>query len=99
MAIVTLAMIRPQDYPAFLNLAGHDFPDIHGTWLYEHVKKANQHQGAGWTVIKQDVFPDEFSQYCKRTNSAPTQANLDELAREKHEQQQQREKDKPTEIK
>ena len=99
MAETVYAIIRPADYQAFLDLAGNDFPDSYGTWLYEYKKRANQDRGAGWIVETQEVFAAELALYCKKTASAPTQFNLDVLAREKHMQRQEKEKDKSTKIK
>jgi hypothetical protein len=87
MAESVLSMIRPQDYEAFLEIQGNEFPDSHAAWLYTHEKTTREHQGAGWIVIKVDIYPDEFSQYCKRTESTPTQVSLDDLAHVKHKEQ------------
>jgi hypothetical protein len=92
MAEIVLAMIRPQDYEAFLELQGNDFPDSHDNWLYAHDKTARKHQGASWIVIKVDIYPADFEQ--TRTETTPTQTNLDACAYVKHKEQKKRDEER-----
>jgi hypothetical protein len=90
MAESVLSMIRPHDYEAFLKIQRHQFPKSHAAWLYAHEKTTREHQAAGWIVINVDIYPDEFSQYCQRTHSVPTQVSLDDWAGIKHKEQRKR---------
>jgi hypothetical protein len=76
--IISMPLIRPEDYPAFRKLApdNPDFPESYDQWLYWRIQYAANEEGRGHHVKDVEVRPSEFQQYCKERGDAPTRLAL-----------------------
>jgi hypothetical protein len=88
--IISMPLIRPEDYPAFRKLApdNPDFPESYDQWLYWRIQYAANEEGHGHRVKYVEVRPSEFELYCRERNKCPNSMALDWFASEKAQTRQ-----------
>jgi len=57
-----------------------DFPDTYDEWLNVANEQVTHMMKQGFVVTKVTIDPDEFAQYCHRTDSGYDPFSLDDLA-------------------
>ncbi len=56
--------IRAQDYDAFQLITDNNLPSSFDQWTNEQFEKITK-EGAHRTVVEVEVYPDEFTEFCR----------------------------------